>query len=79
MGTGLLWFDDSEKGLRAKVTAGAGRYYKKFGAYPNSCHVNPLSLKSKKTFTINGRKIEVVPARNIQPDHFWIFVSEARG
>lgn len=76
MKTGLLWYDsDPKRTLESKVTDGAQRYHEKFGQSPNACYVNPAALDQSRT---RIGSVEVIAARNILPNHFWIGVSELR-
>jgi hypothetical protein len=76
MKTGLLWYDnDPKRTLEIKVADGAQRYREKFGASPNACYVNPAALEQSR---MRIGSVEVIPAHNILPNHFWIGVSESR-
>jgi hypothetical protein len=76
MKTGLLWFDNNPKRtLEAKVADGARRYHEKFGQRPNACYVNPEALAQGK---LRIGSVEVIAARYVLPNHFWIGISESR-
>jgi hypothetical protein len=73
MEVGLLWYDDSQADLAAKVQEAAERYREKFGRRPNRCYVNPASLPGKgKVLSLDG--IKVLTSPTILPNHFWVGV-----
>lgn len=79
MTNGLLWFDNSKKHLRIKITAAAKRYKEKYGTMPNLCYVNPANLGGmvKKELTLNmpdNPKITAIPKVTIMPNHIWLGV-----
>lgn len=79
MQLGLLWFDsDPAKGITAKATDAARRYQERFGVSPNTCYVNRAALVSGElVVTLPSSKdavLRLLPAANIQPNHFWVGV-----
>ena len=71
---GLLWCDASETDFEAKIQAAADRYRNKFGASPDTCHVNGATMPEGVTeFSLDG--IKVIASPNILPNHFWIGVA----
>jgi hypothetical protein len=71
MKIGLLWFDDSEEPLEAKVRRAAARYRQKYGHPPNTCHVHP---NGDTPASVDG--ITIVQQRNVLPHHFWMGAEE---
>jgi hypothetical protein len=67
--TGLLWYDDSDTDLAAKVLDAAERYEEKFGDRPNRCYVHADCLEKDKLH-VNG--IVVLPSQSVLPNHFWV-------
>jgi hypothetical protein len=56
----------------------AERFQSKFGLEPDTCVVNPstIKVKSKEKIARNGSEITVVTAPNILPNHYWVGVEE---
>jgi hypothetical protein len=77
MDMGLLWYDDTaNRPLADKVAEAARRYREKFGMAPNTCYVNQSALK-EQPMTLNvapGLTLEVLPASNVLPSHFYVGV-----
>jgi len=76
MKIGLLWFDnDRKRSLEDKISAGAERYFEKFGVQPNVCYVNPRALEGDE-----GQigDLRVCAAQNILRHHFWLGRQEAQ-
>jgi hypothetical protein len=69
MNIGMLWLDDDKGvGFDDKVVR-AARYYKdKYGRSPNLCLVHKGMLAEEKRVG----KIQVRPAQNVLPNHFWL-------
>jgi hypothetical protein len=65
---GLMWFDNSDKSLTAKVVDAAARYRNKFGVVPNCCHINPADLDGLKELGV----IKLIPDPGVLPGHLWI-------
>jgi len=76
MRTGLLWYDDSDTDLGAKVLDAAERYEEKFGDRPNRCYVHPDCLEEEK-LQVNG--IVVLPSKSVLPNHFWVGLGTGNG
>lgn len=72
---GLLWYDDSRMAVEEKIDRAAQRYYEKFGVRPNVCYINPKTLNGDQG---THKRVKVVTATNILPDHFWIGVAEPK-
>ena len=68
MKTGLLWYDDSDDDLEAKVARAAQAYRAKYGKRANTCFVHPTAVD--KACTIEGIRVE--PKTNALLHHFWI-------
>jgi hypothetical protein len=71
MKTGMLWFDNSSRSIKEKVTDAAAYYLEKYGQSPTLCFVNPATLEGKVAKS-NG--VEVREAPTVMPHHFWIGV-----
>lgn len=76
MKQGLLWFDNSNRDLLAKVGVAATRYRCKFNAEADTCYVHPSALKDGKATEVGG--VRVVPLLSVLRHHFWIGKEEAR-
>lgn len=76
METGMLWFDDGEDKLDAKVKRAASYYVKKYDKTPNLCVVHPSMIPDGETAV---DEVEVKAASAVMPHHFWIGVHEAEG
>ena len=74
MDTGMLWFDDSDKPLTAKVKRAVSYYQQKYERAPNLCVVHPTMLVDGET---SVDTIELKPATAVMPHHYWIGVHEA--
>jgi hypothetical protein len=71
MRTGMLWFDNSTRSLKDKVSDASSFYKEKYGQLPTLCYVNPATLGESEARS-NG--VEVRETRTVMPDHFWIGV-----
>lgn len=66
MQIGLLWYDrDVKKPVVTKIDEAAERYREKFGAAPDTCHVNPRDIAPH-------RALRIVANPLIQPNYVWI-------
>ncbi len=75
MKTGMLWMDaDAKRSLEEKIMRAADYYKAKYGDDPDTCYVNPASLKEEET-TVGRLKVQHL--RTVLPDHFWLGVSTA--
>jgi hypothetical protein len=72
MHTGMLWFDDSDSSLIAKIKKVAEYYEKKYGRKPNLCLVHPSML----TESIEVEKVAVRAYRPVLPGHIWIGIED---
>jgi hypothetical protein len=71
MDVGMLWLDDDKKAtLEEKVGRAADYYRQKYGRSPELCLVNKKMLAAEVTVG----EIDVRPAGNVLPDHFWMGV-----
>lgn len=72
MNVGMLWLDD-DKGLtlEEKIRRAAEYYRLKYGQQPDLCLVNVGSLEDEQRVDL----IQVRPAQNILPNHFWLGMS----
>ena len=69
MQIGMLWLDDNQKrSLEDKVKQAAMYYRDKYGQAPTLCFVNGQAIEDR----IKIGKIEVRPAKNVMPSHFWL-------
>ena len=69
MNTGMMWLDtDSKLSLDEKIRRAAEYYQQKYGQQPDTCLVNKVMLAAEKRVDM----IEVHPARNVLPNHFWV-------
>jgi hypothetical protein len=73
MHTGMLWFDNSQTSLNAKIRKAIDYYHKKYGRTPDLCLVHPSMLTDWK---LDNEKITVRPYRPVLPDHLWIGVED---
>lgn len=73
MHTGMLWFDDTQSTLTAKIQRAADYYFKKYGRKPEICLVHPNMLKDQK-LELTG--ITIRPYRPVLPGHLWIGIEE---
>lgn len=75
MHTGMLWFDNSQSTLNAKIQKAMAYYHKKYGRTPDLCLVHPSMFeKGQKSFQIN--KLTVRPYRPVLPGHIWIGIED---
>lgn len=70
MKKGLLWYDDSGRGLEAKVAGAARRYRRKFRSDPDTCYVHPSMLKDGKSVNVDGVRVVTLPT--VLRHHFWL-------
>jgi hypothetical protein len=69
MNIGMLWLDDDKKrSIDEKVQRAAAYYQTKYGQEPDLCLVNSRTLTSERCVGA----IQVRPARNVQPNYFWL-------
>jgi len=73
MHTGMLWFDNSQTALNAKIRKAIDYYHKKYGRSPDLCLVHPSMLKDSN---LEVEKITVRPYRPVLPGHLWIGVED---
>ena len=73
MHTGMLWFDNSQTALNAKIRKAIDYYHKKYGRSPDLCLVHPSMLKDS---SLEVEKITVRPYRPVLPGHLWIGVED---
>lgn len=72
MKIGMMWLDDDKKiALEEKVRRAADYYRDKYGRSPDICLVNQAMLEEEKKVGT----IQVLPARNVLPNHFWLGVN----
>lgn len=75
MHTGMLWFDNSQSTLNAKIQKAMAYYHKKYGRTPDLCLVHPSMLEEgQKTLEVN--KLTVRPFRAVLPGHIWIGIED---
>ena len=71
MDVGMLWLDDDKKSsLDEKIRKAADYYLDKYGQMPDICLVNQAMLAKEKKVDA----IQVQPAHNVLPNHFWVGV-----
>jgi hypothetical protein len=69
MDIGMLWLDDDKKSsLDDKIRKAADYYQEKYGQKPDICLVNQAMLANEKRVDA----IQVQPAHNVLPNHFWV-------
>jgi hypothetical protein len=73
MHTGMLWFDNSQTALNAKIRKAIDYYHKKYGRSPDLCLVHPSMLKDSQ---LEVEQITVRPYRPVLPGHLWIGVED---
>ena len=73
MHTGMLWFDNSQIELNAKIQKAVDYYHKKYGRVPDLCLVHPNMLKD---VILKEEKITVRPYRPVLPGHIWIGIED---
>ena len=72
MNVGMLWLDDDKQtSLEDKVLQAADYYREKYGRAPNLCLVNKAMVDDERRVG----KIQVQPAKNVLPNHFWLGVN----
>lgn len=81
MHTGMLWFDNSQTALNAKIRKAIDYYHKKYGRSPDLCLVHPSMLKDSqleadKHALSMAEGITVRPYRPVLPGHLWIGVED---
>lgn len=74
MREGLLWFDnDPNRKLADKVGRAATRYQTRFGRRPTTCYLSHKDFDGQVD-KING--IQLKPALDVRPNHFWVGVEQ---
>lgn len=73
---GLLIYDDSNRPLKQKILAAATKHRRKYGVWPNLCHVHPSMLKGR-IGRVND--IIIIGRRATRPNNFWLGVKEKEG
>lgn len=78
MHTGMLWFDNSQTTLSAKINKAIAYYEKKYGHKPDLVLVNPSMLDGTAP---NGMRFEsdgltVRSYRPVLPGHIWIGIED---
>ncbi len=74
METGMLWFDDSQGKLEAKVKRAAQYYKDKYERVANLCVVHPSMIPDGE---LAVDEVQVKAASAVMPNHFWIGVHES--
>jgi len=74
MHTGMLWFDNSQTSLAAKVRKAASYYKKKYSRDAEMCLVHPSMLGDQSPEDVDG--ITIRAYRPVLPGHLWIGVEE---
>ena len=69
---GMLWFDNSESDLAAKVMRAVRYYREKYGKQPDLCQVHPSALLAETR--VEG--VEVRGTRAVMPNHFLVGVDQ---
>ena len=75
MHTGMLWFDNSQTTLNAKIQKAMAYYHKKYGRTPDLCLVHP-SMMEKNQSHLEVNKLTVRPYRAVLPNHIWIGIED---
>lgn len=75
MHTGMLWFDNSQTALNAKIQKAVDYYQKKYGRIPDLCLVHP-SMLEKNQSQLQVNKLIVRPYRPVLPGHIWIGIED---
>jgi len=75
MHTGMLWFDNSQLTLNAKIQKAMAYYHKKYGRTPDLCLVHP-SMMEKNQSHLEVNKLTVRPYRHVLPGHIWIGIED---
>lgn len=73
METGMLWFDDGDGKLEAKIKQASSYYEKKYERAPNLCVVHPSMLENGNS---EVGELAVMSATGIMPHHLWIGVHD---
>ncbi len=74
MEIGMLWLDaDKSRSFEEKVKRAVDYYKDKYGRFPELCVVNANMVNDEKKV---GR-VQVVPQKTIQPNHFWLGMKSA--
>jgi hypothetical protein len=69
MNIGMLWLDDDKRrSIDDKVRRAAAYYHTKYGREPELCLVNALMLDAERRVDT----IQLRPAKNVQPNYFWL-------
>jgi len=81
MHTGMLWFDNSQTTLNAKIQKAIDYYHKKYGRTPDLCLVHPsmltdTKLEAEKPALSAAEGITIRPYRPVLPGHLWIGVED---
>lgn len=72
MHTGMLWFDNSQTALTAKIRKAVDYYQKKYGRMPDLILVHPSMLKDANVEGV----ITVRPYRPVLPGQLWIGIED---
>jgi len=75
MHTGMLWFDNSQTALNAKIQKAVDYYSKKYGHVPDLCLVHP-SMMEKNQSEVQVNKLTIRPYRPVLPGHIWIGIED---
>ena len=75
MHTGMLWFDNSQTALTAKIQKAVDYYHKKYGRSPDLCLVHPSMLDMNQR-QIELNQLTVRPYRPVLPGHIWIGIED---
>jgi len=76
MNSGLLWFDNSEKTLQAKIEGAISYYVKKYGRQPDLCLVHPSMIDAPNGSSFSSDDLTVRPFRPVLPGHIWIGIED---
>jgi hypothetical protein len=77
MYTGMLWFDNSQSTLEAKLQKAVDYYAKKYGRAPDLCLVHPSMLELKpRQATVELCGLTVRPYRPVLPGHIWVGIEK---
>ena len=74
MHIGMLWFDNSQLSLNAKVRKAMDYYHKKYGRKPELCLVHPNMIAGDAVKEIDF--ITVRPYRPVAAGHLWIGIED---
>jgi len=75
MHTGMLWFDNSQSSLAAKVRKAVDYYQKKYGRTAELCLVHPSMVTDGAAKEIDF--ITIRPYRPVLPGHMWIGIEDS--